>query len=49
MDAIKAILLFIGLVAMVVIFMMYDKQLKSDCRNGDPAACAEYVVHGRFY
>lgn len=49
MDAIKAILLFIGLVAMVVFFMMYDKQLKSDCRNGDRAACSEYVVHGRFY
>lgn len=49
MDVIKVILAFIALVILLVWCVLDSKQLKTDCRNGDNAACAEYIVRGRFY
>lgn len=49
MDVIKAILAFIAFVILLAWCVLDSKQLKTDCRNGDNAACAEYIVRGRFY
>ena len=48
-DIVKVILLLVGLIALLVFCVVDSKQLKSDCRNGDQAACAEYIIRGRFY